>query len=440
MRQIKKWQKLQIVYMPGILATLFQASDDNTQDNDVETAENVPLLLPSSLDSESRKRICLQRVEEYECEMRLAQLKDSLIELRHTRKVRRRLLVNHYTQVAGQGQRVNTRSRSAMNIVEARITKFVERYRVAYQALLQLDPTGSWQETFLELKDCDNRGPGKEAEEEGVGDGSYFRSWIWLSNPRALGTADGDVVEEGASDEEVNEMLRVEWTTSVARLERWAEEVELLQEEMRRVVMFLEWKSADWLAKVDARGENPTSDIQSGLRAYAQKQAAIFHNLAMSFAKFWRPTLVSYGLQHSWNTEYLKKHGIPLDADFLIGPARGIFKFRLLDGCHNAVPIVTPIPPELPVGDATDGNHLPHDVAPAVTSDLLESLAGGVADGNHLPHDIASTTGPDPPELPAMGMTADNNLLLEQSSDGEDSGLEDNDSGSEFDWDDDLDF
>ena len=66
MRQIKKWQKLQLVYMPGLAATLFQASNDN-EDNNVKTSENIPLLLPLSLDFESRKRICLQCVEEYKC-------------------------------------------------------------------------------------------------------------------------------------------------------------------------------------------------------------------------------------------------------------------------------------------------------------------------------------------------------------------------------------
>jgi hypothetical protein len=81
------------------------------------------------------------------------------------------------------------------------------------------------------LKDCDNQGPGKESDRDGVGDGSYFRSWIWLPNPQVLDTADGEAGEEGASEEDVNEILRVEWTTSFARLERWSEEVDLLQEE-----------------------------------------------------------------------------------------------------------------------------------------------------------------------------------------------------------------
>ena len=108
----------------------------------------------------------------------------------------------------------------------------------------------------------------------------------------------------------MNEALRVEWTTSFARLERWKEEVELLQEEMRRVVMFLQWKSQNWLAKVEVRRGNTTPDMESGLDAYARKQAAIYQNLAGSFTKLWRPTLVSYNLEHSWATAYLRRNGV----------------------------------------------------------------------------------------------------------------------------------
>ena len=80
--------------------------------------------------------------------------------------------------------------------------------------------------------------------------------------------------------------------------------MELLHKEMWRVVMFLEWKSWDWLARIGAHGEGLAPDVQSGLDTYAKKQAAVYHNLAVTFAKFWRPTLVSYGLQHSWIRVY----------------------------------------------------------------------------------------------------------------------------------------
>lgn len=326
MRRIKQWQELQLVYMPGAITSPLYAPEDNAEDDDTEMAEDIPLLLPSSLDPERRERICLQQVAKYEQLLRMAQLQDSLIELRHTRKIRRRLLLNHYTQI--DGQHANTRSRTVLDSVEARIVKFVGRYRVAYRALLQLDPTGDWREEYLELKDSDNRGPGKESDEAGTGDGSYFCSWIWMQNPRV---PDADVREEGASEEDVNEVLRVEWTTSFARLERWKEEVDLLQEEMRRVVVFLEWRSQDWLAKVDIPQGTSAPDVQSGLDAYTKKQAAVYRNLAVSFAKLWRPTLASYGLKHSQITECLTKAGVPLTDTVPALSARGIFKFRLSD-------------------------------------------------------------------------------------------------------------
>ena len=413
--------------MPGVATAPLQASEDSADDNDVETAENVPLLLPSSLDSESRQRICLHRVAEHEHLLRFAQAQDSLIELQHTRKIRRTMLVDHRMQIAGQGQRVQTRSRATVNTVETRINKFVERYRAAYRALLQLDPTGSWREKFLELKDSDNRGPGKECEEEGVGDGSYLRSWIWLANPRNPDTVDGEAAEEGASEEEVNEMLRVEWTTSYARLERWAEEVELLQEEMRRVVAFLEWKSVDWLAKTHVRGGDLASDIQSGLCAYARKQAAIFHDLAVSFAKLWYPTLMSYGLRHSWMTEFMEKHRIPLpDVKNVDGPVRGIFKFRTPDASHNPAPTTTSISP---VVNATTSDNSP-----------LESTAVDVAASHHSPLElpaVGATAGDHPPpDSPAVATTT-SKLYSEEASDSEDDDLDDRDFDS--DWDDDLD-
>jgi hypothetical protein len=147
-----------------------------------------------------------------------------------------------------------------------------------------------------------------------------------------MGGSGAEYGEGGASDEEVNEVVRVQWATSYARMERWTEEVELLQEEMRRVVMFLEWKSENWSAKQDVRLTTASSSVQSGLRAYAQKQAAIRHDLAVSFSRLWRPTLVSYDLKHSWVTKYMEKHGIPL-SDTNVPPlqARGISKTRVLD-------------------------------------------------------------------------------------------------------------
>jgi hypothetical protein len=47
--------------MPGAIVTP-RPSEDTAEGNDAEFAETVPLILPSSLDHEQQKRICLQQV------------------------------------------------------------------------------------------------------------------------------------------------------------------------------------------------------------------------------------------------------------------------------------------------------------------------------------------------------------------------------------------
>ena len=292
LHHIEQWRKVQAVYMPGVL--------DTTPTEPVSPArvkaESVKLWLPSQLDAEDRVVICLGGVVNSEKELRLAHLEDSLSDLRRARRTRLGLITFHKVQLTGQGQKTQTKSQAAMKSIQDRIDRHVRRYRTARDALLLLDPQGSWTELYLPLTDNDNRGPMKELEEVSSSDGQYAPSWIWRSNTTAV------------SREEVNKDMRVEWAQCVARAERWEEETTLLQEEMRRVVQFLEWRSGDWLAKLDSRVDTVAPAVHSGLSAYAKKQGAIFHNLAVRFCQRWRLALISLSLPHEWATQFLETH------------------------------------------------------------------------------------------------------------------------------------
>ena len=106
--------------------------------------------------------------------------------------------------------------------------------------------------------------------------------------------------------------MRVEWAQCMAHADCWEEEVTLLQEEMRRIVHFLEWKSHNWSSRVDARAGNTTPTIRSGISAYAKKQASVYLNLAVRFSQRWRSTLVLLSLPDSWATEFLMAQGASL--------------------------------------------------------------------------------------------------------------------------------
>ncbi|KAF8187853.1 hypothetical protein K438DRAFT_1764563 [Mycena galopus ATCC 62051] len=66
----------------------------------------------------------------------------------------------------------------------------------------------------------------------------------------------------------------------------WAEEVDLLEEEMCRIGEFLKWRSRWWMERVDGRGA-PEGPQREGEAAYATRQAAIQATLATEFAGEW---------------------------------------------------------------------------------------------------------------------------------------------------------
>ena len=187
-----------------------------------------------------------------------------------------------------------------MQTIQDRIDKSARRYCVAHGALLQLDPGGDWETLYPPLTKADNRGPGKEPEEVGASNGQYSPSWIWRS------------IMTTVSPDKVNEDMHVEWSQCVAHADCWQEEETLLQEEMRRVVHFLEWRSCDWLSKVDARAGTVTPALRARLSAYARKQGSVYHNLAVRFCQRWHSTLLSLSLPCTWAAEFLTAHGAPL--------------------------------------------------------------------------------------------------------------------------------
>ena len=298
-RRLKLWKTAQAVYMSQVPGYLAAKQGPSTSDDPYEPEETKPelwpLLLPSQLSYDDRL-LCHRGLTEVEHALRLAQVQDSLVDLRRLRRTLRNLRMYFKSNVVGEGQKAQTRSRAVEAGVHVRINRVVRRYRMAHAALLSLDPRGDWSKGYLELTDKDNRGPGKDIDGPGVGDGRYELSWIWK------GFAGGGT--QDCFDPEVNETVRHEWMTCRARADRWKEESELLQEEMRRIVAFLEWKSTWWGERVGSRLGLVAADIQHGIDSYARRQANTYHELAVSLARHWLPHLLTMGLTTSWAKPY----------------------------------------------------------------------------------------------------------------------------------------
>jgi hypothetical protein len=301
-RRIDSWQLIQDVYMPGISELRTQALLDKPS-----PPESIPLYLPSSVPSVLRSNF--SSLTEKEARIRIAQAEDALSELRRLLRITMGLWHYKFTQV-GPSQRSGTRARSLINRFKDKIFNCAESYRSARNALLSLDPSGTWIMRFHELKPEDIRAPGKEDDEQ---EGNRSISWIWLTSSENHKLADDTQVDECMDilcfiNIITNQItgLRVEWMKSRARAERWSEEVLLVEEEMRRTLAFLDWKALWWIEQSKLR-QNASSILQEGCTAYATKQADVLHIMAFSFAKEWQPILEAHGMSTlGWPATYVQ--------------------------------------------------------------------------------------------------------------------------------------
>jgi hypothetical protein len=78
----------------------------------------------------------------------------------------------------------------------------------------------------------------------------------------------------------------MEWRKARTCAAQWSEEVELLAEEMRRVLAFLEWQGNWWLERTALRPLEKITE-QEGLHAYAYCQAALRFAMRNSFQAHW---------------------------------------------------------------------------------------------------------------------------------------------------------
>ncbi|KAG1844729.1 hypothetical protein C8R48DRAFT_617802 [Suillus tomentosus] len=262
--KIETWRSAQVLYIPAVqILTTTVVSNPHQP---FENAEDIRLWLPSSL----KGKPCDPRLQAYEWDLRYAQAHDALKELRQLfecLRVRCSMLTFKREWVRGQGS--NTRAQNALARVHGRQVACTKRYRVAWEALKTLAPLLKKDEDVKPLVDPFSR----ETK------GRRCLTWIWMMTGVDTGSDGGDMDE-----------VRVEWCKSRARAMHWAEEIELLQEEMRRVLQFFDWQ-ANWWDEQQDRLICETAAQREGLVAYAHKQAHIRRQLASRFRVLWTPYL-----------------------------------------------------------------------------------------------------------------------------------------------------
>ncbi|KAF4622330.1 hypothetical protein D9613_009070 [Agrocybe pediades] len=279
-RRISNWMATQAMYMPYAVTLRQKLKDavDSESEPAVIKVQDIPLFLPSALVLSDP---CDLKLRYYEWKLRKGQAFGALHDIR--RKLRLKSYHIKMKMRFSRGVAQNTRSNDTINQIEEQLKEATVKYRTAYKAIRVLDPhiplsqDRSWAKSIQELKDEDLRGMSEGKPGESAGKQSI--SWIW----RIEGVAIGD------HDEQLKEALRIEWCRARARAMRLNEEVELVQEEMRRVLAFLEWQAKWWSSRPDGSEweSQPVPAISEGMRAYKYRQAALREALQDQFKKSW---------------------------------------------------------------------------------------------------------------------------------------------------------
>ncbi|GBE81977.1 hypothetical protein SCP_0403530 [Sparassis crispa] len=296
-RRLERFQELQAIYMPALTQVL---ADAQTRVHDDLPAENVPLQMPSSLSRSIREVACISGLADQEAVLRHAQACDSLEDLH--RELCNRQFLNKWKRKNITGQRHNTRARAWQHHVDLSVHAAAAQYRHARQALVNLRGPGVWENTLQELHDGDIRSPNERAlsnqEREEIewlaenyvgsstgaavqgivhtGEGRRVLSWIWnrvnvMEDENSLG---------------MEEALRIEWAKAKASADRWWEEVILLDEEMRHVLTFSDWKIGWWKERIGLHVDI-SEELEEGLIAYAHEHIVFERALGMQLRMKW---------------------------------------------------------------------------------------------------------------------------------------------------------
>ncbi|KAK7017498.1 hypothetical protein VNI00_018627 [Paramarasmius palmivorus] len=288
-RLIYRFRQIQQVYMPAVSELLEQSRGGEQVEVEAEG-----LLLPSELPEAMRKDPALEKWVKMEMEYRRGQCQSSLDGIRTRLFLRSRLLTDRSMNKRHQSGAKEARISLGNN--DDKMEELKAKYRAAYDALLVLHggilPTE--EQKFRRLQDSDVRALDEEdthavrnvrkalgAERMRrltdslikAGESRQVLSWIWV---------DWDVSGDPSG---VKEVIRVQWSKAWARKRRWDEELHLVEEEMRRTVVTLQYEATEWRTRVLQGGD---SALDEGMNAYAERQAVWREQLAASFAESWR--------------------------------------------------------------------------------------------------------------------------------------------------------
>ncbi|KAJ7880547.1 hypothetical protein B0H14DRAFT_3767250 [Mycena olivaceomarginata] len=307
-RKIDAWMAVQQLFMPDVAILRARNEAERKRVGAMQPvpgvkAQDIKLWLPSAVGTCVH---CDDSLRDYEFQLRHGQAVLALDTMQSEG-----LLCTHEYQYRNRmhGVKAKLRSRTRTDEIQSQINSAAAEYCVACAALVNLGTLlkrKGWEQYIKPLKEQDVRGRPSAVfgDDERCGKNKGWKkkkkarldregvegadtptepktmSWIWLSEG-TTGTAE-DVVE--------SKSLRIEWARTRAKAMRYAEEVDLLEEEMRCVLQFMDWRADWWMSLVGLRTGMQDKALREGHEAYAVQQAGYMKGIWDRFAAQWKDT------------------------------------------------------------------------------------------------------------------------------------------------------
>lgn len=227
-RCLKNLREMQLAYMPGAAIKCRKLQVSATSAGDVK---DKVIWLPSDFSEMQRPQACSAGLVEIEVEHCISQMQDTLESVRSSQIIINAYHVYHRKNICGQ--QALTCSATFVENQRAATDRARIQYMFCRAALARLKGSDvAWQTELQELLplhcvslqgakfDTDTLLP--------LGQGTFVISWIWT----VTGAFDG-------ASPELLQSVKREWLKSRARVMRWSEELQLTEEEMRRVCVTL---------------------------------------------------------------------------------------------------------------------------------------------------------------------------------------------------------
>ncbi|KAH9019848.1 hypothetical protein EDB84DRAFT_1441988 [Lactarius hengduanensis] len=247
---------------PGPASSGRHYRSQTSDDSEIESlnAEDIPLLLPSSLGWEWCTSHSVKSLAMKEAKLRYAQASDSVHRIRLALGFKSAL---YRTQVRdARSQRTKTRAWTAVHSVDSTVHQHARNYSMARDA-------------YLKVQDASGLFPGiattpPHRSSSQVGQRNTQLAWIW-----SFGTSER---QDGTWMDEFN---RVHWLRAKAQFERWKEEQHSIRNEAIWIPAYFHSKAECWKAWMDMEAQA----LRPGHKAYASRQAHAWEELSKSSIK-----------------------------------------------------------------------------------------------------------------------------------------------------------